>query len=304
MKESGQTAGFDLSIYQEAILGIGFLSHSRLTHSQLEHLLSRPFRFWTYSGWTKSCTTWKPCLKPFVCWYWQGNRIILGLLRWCKMDFFHTQTLRSPRMIRFPCQYQQTNGFNRGFKVVRNGFRPSTVLRTMCRSHAKGAPASHQPPASSHQGFGFVCFSSPDEATKAVTEMHLKATSSLRLFHGCGGQSRFGIPFWLGIGEYSPPIGPSLVVGLNRRFTGGEPIWILKSPRPNESKKHLEIRVANGLPWFPLVFLRFPLVVFGFPPVSRGFWGISSGFPQGRLGATPQCHVDCLRLRGSSCKFF
>ena len=31
-----------------------------------------------YCGWTKSCTTWKPWLKPFVCWYLQGNLVSHG----------------------------------------------------------------------------------------------------------------------------------------------------------------------------------------------------------------------------------
>ena len=44
----------------------------------------------TYCGWTKSCTTWKQG-ETIDCWYLQGNRLILGFLRWCEMDFVHPQ---------------------------------------------------------------------------------------------------------------------------------------------------------------------------------------------------------------------
>ena len=46
----------------------------------------------SYCGWTNSCTTWKPWLKPLFAWNLQGNH---------------------PKP---------------GSKVVRNGFRPSTIL--------------------------------------------------------------------------------------------------------------------------------------------------------------------------------
>ena len=48
-----------------------------------------------YCGWTKSCTTLK--WEAIVCWYFTGNRIIPGFLRWCEMDFVHPQQLARPK---------------------------------------------------------------------------------------------------------------------------------------------------------------------------------------------------------------
>ena len=52
-----------------------------------------------YYGWTKSCTTWKPWLKPlFVGLY---RRIILpGSLRWCRILSIHSMTGQKTKNMR------------------------------------------------------------------------------------------------------------------------------------------------------------------------------------------------------------
>ena len=49
----------------------------RFLQVSLKHPKAHP-----YCGWTKSCTTLKPW-ETIVCWYLQGNRIILGFFGWC-----------------------------------------------------------------------------------------------------------------------------------------------------------------------------------------------------------------------------
>ena len=70
-------------------------------------------RSWTYCGWTKSCTTWKPW-KSIVCSYLQGN---------------------------YPSRVSE---------VVRNGSRPSKVL--VCRDSQASNSSSLQPSGHLLQG--------------------------------------------------------------------------------------------------------------------------------------------------------
>ena len=41
-----------------------------------------------YYGWTKSCTTWKPCLKPWFVGIFRESTFPESL-RWCELDFVH-----------------------------------------------------------------------------------------------------------------------------------------------------------------------------------------------------------------------
>ena len=51
-------------------------------------------------------------------------------------------------------------------------FGEITSARVMCDAKARS------------KGFGFVCYKTPDEATKAVTEMHLKTVKGKPLYVG------------------------------------------------------------------------------------------------------------------------
>ena len=80
------------------------------------HLATHSPGFWTYCGWTKSCTTWKPW-DTIVCWYLQENP------------------------------------HSRVSWVVRNGFRPSTVLWQTCLATGNQGPWGHEIMGA----LGFLC---------------------------------------------------------------------------------------------------------------------------------------------------
>ena len=51
-------------------------------------------RAWPFCGWTKSISHhFETMVETLPCWYSQGNGIILGLQRWCEIDFIHPQFL-------------------------------------------------------------------------------------------------------------------------------------------------------------------------------------------------------------------
>ena len=53
-------------------------------------------------------------------------------------------------------------------------------LKTMFASYGEITSARvMKDPKERSKGFGFVCYKTPDEATKAVTEMHLKVNKNI-----------------------------------------------------------------------------------------------------------------------------
>ena len=58
--------------------------------------------FDTYCGWTTSCTTWKPWLKPFFVGISRGIISKPGSLGWCEMYFVHPTKNPAPSL-RAPC---------------------------------------------------------------------------------------------------------------------------------------------------------------------------------------------------------
>ena len=51
----------------------------------------------------------KPWLKPLFGLYLQGNRLITGLLRWCRMDFVHPLDVQTFRILHGRCHAGSLN---------------------------------------------------------------------------------------------------------------------------------------------------------------------------------------------------
>ena len=118
-----------------------------------------------YCGWTKSCTTSKPW-ETIVCWYLQGNQIILGSLGWCEMDFAHPPS----------------------YPILEDGLPSHPVTRLSYSGPGGSATGQHdilfqdrsfERPLS--EGHGFVHFHMTNETPKTkLNRSHFDATS-----HGC-----------------------------------------------------------------------------------------------------------------------
>ena len=86
-----------------------------------------------YCGGTKSCTTLKPWLKPLFVGLCRGNRIILGLLGWCRISSIHTPQVMIPHQTQGHPLLRNWGGLQWISQPFRKGAVQSVFAASACR---------------------------------------------------------------------------------------------------------------------------------------------------------------------------
>lgn len=147
------------------------------------------------------------------------------------------------------------------------------ALREAFEAHGSITSAKVMSEAGQSKGFGFVCFSSPEEATKAVTEMNGRIVGSKPLYVALAQRkedrkAQLQAQYVQRAGGQHPGIRPS--------FAGAQPIGM----RPGFVPQHLQQQYAS----YPMPGLNAPSYYMPLGGQNR-FLGPAGGIPMPRYGA-------------------